>query len=172
MTSGLKVEPSDVRSVPPDAIKTRSVFEMTDQLSAPFHGVSQKSVLVAALIAVVALLVFFKLLGPCHLQLRVDALRQLALSRCIGHLHRMVIGRLLFGAFLVAGSPRSRHCCTVFHRDGVSRPLPTHDRVAMPSIHSHDALGSSHPPKRPRVISLLTNGEASARRLPPRYVRE
>ena len=50
-TIGLKVGLSDIRGVPPEAFKTDSVFEIDRRLSAPFRRVSQKSVLVAAVIA-------------------------------------------------------------------------------------------------------------------------
>jgi hypothetical protein len=51
-TIGLKVGLSDVRDVPPDQSKTHSVFEIAQRLVSPFRRVSQKSVLVAALMAV------------------------------------------------------------------------------------------------------------------------
>ena len=50
-TIGLKVGPNDVRGVPPEAFKVDSVFETDRRLSAEFRRVSQKSVLVAAVIA-------------------------------------------------------------------------------------------------------------------------
>ena len=50
-TIGLKVGLRDVRSVPPDTFKAHSVFEINQPMSARFHGVPQKPVLVAALLA-------------------------------------------------------------------------------------------------------------------------
>jgi hypothetical protein len=83
-TIGLKVGLSDARNVPPSPFKTHSIFGLARQPFAPFHCVSQQSVLVAALTAAPAFGGFQHLPFCCRLA-RINASRQRASNRCIGY---------------------------------------------------------------------------------------